>query len=131
MRIFKTKSFERFAGREDIEDDALRDAVDRAARGLIDADLGGFVIKQRVARPGQGKSGGYRTIILFRHGDKAIFAHGFAKSDADNINKKELAAFRALAGEMLGYDDAKMAQALKAGALVEVEDENEENDSEG
>lgn len=129
MRIFKTKSFARFAGKEDIDDDVLRDAVDRAERNLIDADLGGFVIKQRVARPGKGKSGGYRTIILFRHGDKAFFVHGFAKSDADNIDSKELAAFKVLAHEMLGYDESMLAQALKTGALVEVEEDGEEEDS--
>jgi len=55
LRIFKTKHFSRFARRERISDAALREAVDRAERGPTDADLGGGVIKQRVARPGQGR----------------------------------------------------------------------------
>ncbi len=63
MRVFKTRWFARFAKREDISNDCLADAIARAERGLIDADLGGGLIKQRVARPGKGKSGGYRTLI--------------------------------------------------------------------
>src|SRR3546814_2072097 len=79
-----------FSRKERIDDSALRDAVQRAECGLVDADLGGGVIKQRVARPGKGKSGGYRTLILFRHGDRAIFAFGFAKSAQANISKADL-----------------------------------------
>ena len=63
-RIFKTRWFERFARKEKIRNAVLLDAVARAEKGQLDADLGGGVIKQRVARPGQGKSGGYRTIIF-------------------------------------------------------------------
>ena len=85
-RIFKNGWFERFARKERIADASLREAVQRAESGLVDADLGGGVIKQRVARTGQGKSGGYRTLILFRQGDKAIFAFGFAKSAQANIS---------------------------------------------
>jgi hypothetical protein len=66
MRVFKTRWFARFAKREDISDDRLADAIARTERGLIDADLGGGLIKQRVARPGKGKSGGYRTLIAYR-----------------------------------------------------------------
>lgn len=89
MRIFKSRWFQRFAREEGIEDAVLRDAVARAERGQIDADLGGGVIKQRIARPGQGKSKGYRTIIFFRRGDKAFFEYGFAKSRRANIDDDE------------------------------------------
>jgi hypothetical protein len=68
MRIFKTKPFARFAEHEGIDDAALCDAIQRAERGLVDADPGGCVIKQRIARKGQGKSGGFRSIVLFRNG---------------------------------------------------------------
>ena len=78
----------RFARRERIADAASRDAIKRAGRGLIDADLGG-VIKQRIARSGQGRSGGYRTIIFYRRGERAVFAYGFAKSDRENIDANE------------------------------------------
>ena len=89
MRNFKNAWFHRFARKERIEDSALQEAIERAEKGLIDADLGGSVIKQRVARPGQGKSGGFRTVILYRYGERAFFVYGFAKSDLDNITADE------------------------------------------
>ena len=76
MRTFKTKVFARFADREGMDDAALRDAVRRAGQGLIDADLGGGVIKQRIARKSQGRSGGFRSIVLFRKGQLAFFVKG-------------------------------------------------------
>lgn len=121
-RIFKTKWFDRFARKERIEADAIRDAITRAERGQVDADLGGGVIKQRVARSGQGRSGGYRTLVLLKTGERAVFAYGFAKSDRGNIRDDELAALRELATELLGYDDEDLARALEASALIEVED---------
>lgn len=75
----------RFARRERIRDSSLCEAIRRAERGLIDADLGGGIIKQRVARPGQGRSGGYRTVLAYRSGDRAVFLYGFAKSERENI----------------------------------------------
>jgi hypothetical protein len=120
MRIFKTKPFVRFADHEGIADAELCDAIQRAEEGLIDADLGGGVIKQRLARKGQGKSGGFRSIVLFRHGEKAFFVYGFAKSDRDNIRRDELKAFRKLADEMLGYDDKALAAAMKNGTITEI-----------
>ena len=93
MRAFKTKPFARFAAKEGIADVVLRDAIGRAEAGLVDADLGGGVIKQRLARPGQGKSGGFRNIVLFRRQAMAFFVYGFAKNDRDNIDRQELKAF--------------------------------------
>jgi len=87
---------------------------------LIDADLGGGVIKQRVARSGGGKSGGARALILYKKGERAYFVHGFAKNDRDNIDSSELAALKKLASEMLAYDDKAIAQAVEFGTLTEV-----------
>ena len=101
-------------------DDALCRAVGDAMRGLIDADLGGGVLKQRVARPGGGKSGGFRTIILFRVGVRAFFVHGFAKNQQDNIDDDELMAFRLLAAEMMAYDDETLAKVVANGTLIKV-----------
>ena len=95
-------------------------AIGNAERGLIDADLGGGVIKQRIARPGGGKSGGFRTIILFQAGTRAFFVHGFAKSEQDNVRDDEVAAFKMLAAQLLAYDDAALARAIAAGVLMEV-----------
>lgn len=120
VRVFQTRWFHRFTRRERIAESLLLDAVARAERGLVDADLGGGVVKQRVARPGQGRSGGYRTIILLRAGTRAVFAYGFAKSDRGNIRPDELEGLRALAVELLGYDEEALERALEAEALVEV-----------
>ena len=120
MRIFKTKPFARFADHEGIPDAELCDAIRLAEKGLIDADLGGGVIKLRLARKGQGKSGGFRSIVLFRHGDRAFFVYGFAKSDRDDIHRDELKAFRKLASEMLAYDDRAFGSAIRNGTIMEI-----------
>lgn len=120
MRIFKTRWFVRFARQYGIEDAALCQAIENAEKGMSDADLGGGVIKQRIARPHAGKSGGFRTIILFRSGDKAFFVYGFLKSKLDNIRNNELKGFKELSTEMLNYDKTAIAKALNIGAITEV-----------
>ncbi len=120
MRIFKTKSFVRFADGEGIDDESLCEAVERAERGLIDADLGGDVIKQRIARPGQGKSRGFRTIILFRNSYRAVFAYGFAKKDRSNLDSRQRENFQDLASKMLGYDEGAVSAALRDGTITEI-----------
>jgi len=81
VRIFKNKAFMRFARKAGVDDSALCDGIWDAERGLIAADLGGGVIKQRIARLGEGKSGGFRALIVFRSGTRAVFVHGFAKNE--------------------------------------------------
>ena len=120
MRIFKNKAFARFAKKAALDDKSLCLAVREAEQGLVSADLGGGVIKQHVARRGGGKSGGFRTLILFRAGSRAFFVHGFAKNEKDNISNGELTALRALAAIMLEYDNAAIDQALANKALIEV-----------
>ena len=80
MRIFKNKVFNKWAEKEGLSDDTLRVAVDEMERGLIDADLGGHVVKKRVAVGGRGKSSGVRTLLAYKSGDKAFFVYGFAKN---------------------------------------------------
>ena len=120
MRVFKNAWFKRFARRERISDATLTRAITRAAKGAVDADLGGNVIKQRIARPGQGKSGGYRTIIVFRRGDKAFFVYGFAKKKLDNISKDELKVFKQAAKELLALSDEQIEKLIEIGGLTEV-----------
>ena len=120
MRIFKNKAFTRFARKSGIDDASLCKAVRNAEQGLLDADLGGGVIKQRVARSGEGKSGGFRTLILFRIGTLAFFIHGFAKNERDNIDADELVALRKMAADMLNYDDATLCSAQENKTLIEV-----------
>jgi hypothetical protein len=125
MRVFKNKPFERFARKAGLPDSALWKAVEEAERGLIQADLGGGVIKQRIARPGGGKSGGFRTIILFRRVGKAFFVHGFAKNEQDTIRDDELAMFKLLAAELLGYNEVTLARVIASGFLTEVTHDDE------
>lgn len=126
MRIFKSRWFQRFARKERIADAALREAADRADKGQIDADLGGEVIKQRIARRGQGRSGGYRTIILFRRGTKAFFVYGFPKSQRANIDADELKQFREAGKHVLALTERQLAELLKRGDFIEVKEDGQE-----
>ncbi|HEY5177679.1 MAG TPA: type II toxin-antitoxin system RelE/ParE family toxin [Terriglobales bacterium] len=120
MRIFKTKAFARFGNKAGIGDAELCQSIRDAGQGLIAANLGGGVIKQRIARPGQGKSGGFRALIVFRAGARAFFVHGFAKKEMDNITEDELVAVKRLASELLSYDDKTIARVVASGTLIEV-----------
>jgi hypothetical protein len=84
VRIFKTKWLVRYARHERIADASLAEAIERADRGLIDADFGGGLIKQRVARRGRGRSGGYRMLVAYRAASRAVFLYAFAKNERDN-----------------------------------------------
>lgn len=129
MKVFKTKSFSRFAQKERLDDATLLQAATDAAAGRIDADLGGGVIKQRVARKGGGKSGGFRTIVLFRRGSHVFFVFGFAKSERANISKDELTAFRKLADSLLIQGPGQLQSAVEAGELIEVTNNDQRNDN--
>ena len=120
MRIFRNKAFARFANKAGIPDTALCQAIREAERGLISADLGSGVIKQRIARPGQGKSGGFRVLIVFKARTIAVFVHGFAKNERDNIRHDELSALRKLASELLAYNDKTLTRLVASGTLTEV-----------
>ena len=122
VKIYMNAWFAKFARKERINDAALCDAVDRAMRGLIDADLGSGLIKQRVAREGAGKSGGYRTLIFFRAGERSIFAFGFAKSDQANLDDGQLAMMRKAAKELLAFSQHQVDALVKIGRLTEVSD---------
>ena len=127
MRVFATKVFARFARSERLDDRRLCEAVLRAERGSIDAELGGHLIKQRVARTGGGRSGGYRTVIAYRAARRSVFLYGFAKSERDNIGDRELDDLKKLARHYMGYSDAQIAKALECKELAEVMcDEQEE-----
>ena len=120
MRAFKTRTFQRWAGKAGVTDAALLDAVAQMERGLIDADLGGNLYKQRVALPGRGKSGSTRTIIATRFAGVLFFLYGFEKNDRDNITAKELALYQRLARELLEMNDTRISAALSAQVLMEV-----------
>ncbi len=101
-------------------DQNLHDAIERAERGLVDADLGGGIIKQRVARPGRGRSGGYRMLVAYRSGDRAVFLYGFAKNERDNIEDDELETLREIGAAWLDAETAGLEHAIEKGILQEV-----------
>ena len=121
LRVFKTKAFARFARRERISDAGLCEAIRRADRGLIDADLGGGILKQRVARPGQGRSGGFWVLIAYRPGTRSVFLFGFAKSERENIDDDELATLRDVAKAWFAADAKVLERAIAEGVLQEVD----------
>jgi hypothetical protein len=118
LSVYKTKPFDRFARKARITDLDLWNAAELANQGLIDADLGGGVIKQRIARAGEGKSGGSRTIIAFRKDDLAIYMFGFEKKDQANIDRSDLEVLRKLAQIYLGYTAIDLAREIRAGELL-------------
>lgn len=120
MRIFKNAWFGRFARKEKISPDVLLEAVDRAEKGLVDADLGGGVIKQRIPRPGEGKSKGCRSIVLYRRGDKSFFVYGFPKSDLGNIRDDEAEQFKRAAKLVLALSDEQIRLLIENGQFEEV-----------
>lgn len=120
MRLFLNAWFVRFANKQGIGERSLWEAVDRAERGVIDADLGAGLLKQRVARPGAGKSKGFRTLLFYRNGDKAFFVFGFAKSEADNVRPDEEERFKRAAKITLAFSDEQIALLVNHGQLVEI-----------
>jgi hypothetical protein len=121
MRVFKTRWFARFARRESISDRTLVNAVAGAECGLIDAVLGGDLIKLRIARPRAGKRGGYRAIIAYGRARRAVFLIGFAKSARDNINPDQLADLKEAASELLALSDDEIDQRLRTRTLEEID----------
>jgi hypothetical protein len=127
MSVYKTKEFSKFARKADLASAELLDAARSVASGQWDADLGGGVFKQRIAREGAGKSGGFRTIILFKVGGHSFFVHGFAKNEKANITPKELKALKGLAAAFLGLDAEALEKACDAGEIAEVRNDGEDS----
>lgn len=125
VRVFKTKWLARFARRERIADKSLSEAIERAERGLIDADLGGGLIKQRVAREGKGRSGGYRMMVAYRAQGRAVFLYAFAKNERDNIEPDQLVTLKQVAAVWLDANAAEIARGLAEDEIQEISDDNE------
>lgn len=119
-RILKRKDFAKWQTGEKLPDACLCKAVRQMESGLIDADLGGLLYKQRIARPGEGKSGGYRTLLSARLGDRYVFLLGFAKNDRANITADEKAALQFAGSVFLDLTGVALEKALQTGILMEV-----------
>ena len=122
LRILKTKSFQRrLARKHKISDDSLVDVVEKAEKGLIDADLGRHLIKQRVARPGRGAREGYRVFIAWKKGERAVFMYGFPKSERENLDDDQLTDWQDAAEIFLKLTDVQIDHAIAEGEALEVE----------
>ena len=119
-RIYKTRFFARWMRKTRLTDLSLCRAVDEMAQGLIDADLGGDVLKKRVAVPGRGKSGGVRTLVATRRGTKWFFVFGFEKNDRANVSDVELEGLKVLASDLLERTEHQLNEAIAEGALLEI-----------
>ncbi len=120
MHAYKTRTFARWMKREGLADRDLRDALTEMQNGLVDARLGGGLVKKRIARAGQGKSGGYRVLVASNFGERWVFMFGFAKNERDNIDDDELKLIKRLAATLLSLSDNDMRKALEAGELLEI-----------
>jgi len=122
MRVLKTKTFARWARKEGVADAALRAAVEEMRAGLVEANLGAGLVKKRIARPGRGKSGGWRTVLATNMRDRWVFLYGFAKNERDNVDDDELRSLKLLAQTYLGFDEDTIDRLVDAGELKEVRD---------
>jgi len=119
-RVFKTRYFSRWMRKTELTDNVLCAAVAEMECGLIDADLGGGVVKKRVPMPGRGKSGSARTLVATNKGDRWFFLFGFEKSDRANVNARELEALRALADDLLQLSSEELSTQVEQEALQEI-----------
>jgi hypothetical protein len=131
MTIFMTRPFARFARKAGLTDRALLQAASAVIRGECDADLGGSLFKQRVARSGEGKSGGFRTILVFRDGSHVFFVHGFAKSKKANVDDATLRALKRFADVLLGYSGKELSEIVADGRLIEIGSHDGEGEKAG
>lgn len=131
MAIYKTRWFDRWARKQGLTTPQLRAAVREMTAGLYEADLGGGLLKKRIARAGQGKSGGFRTLVATNKGNRWIFVFGFPKSERSNIDKDEAEALKKLAEHLLSLTPQALDKAQRAGELMEVncDAENEISDT--
>jgi len=121
MAVYKTRWFDRWARKEGLTTSSLCAAVREMAAGLYDADLGSGLLKKRIARPGQGKRGGFRTLVATNKGTRWVFVYGFPKNERSNIDKDEEDALKKLAAHLLALTVSALGQAQDAGELMEVD----------
>jgi len=119
-RVFKTRHFSRWMRKTELTDSALLNAVEEMAQGLIDADLGGGVVKKRIGLAGRGKRGGARTLVATNKGSRWFFVFGFEKNERANIADDELEALRDIAEQLLDRTGQQLDEAVEEGALQEI-----------
>lgn len=120
MRVFKNKMFFKWAKSEGLTNLILLKAVKEINQGLIDANLGGNLIKKRIARKGEGKRSGFRTMVVFQKDHRTVFVYGFAKNQRNNITEQEEIALKKLAQSLLDAEDSELKDMITSGDLYEV-----------
>ena len=120
MRVFKNTWFSKFARKEKISNEELKGIVEQLEAGQAEADLGGGVYKVRHARPGKGKSGSHRVIVLFKSKFRTFFVYGFSKSDRSNIDEGELRMFKDRARDVFSSTEEQINARVKKGSFIEV-----------
>lgn len=118
--VFKTRHFNRWMRKTELTDTALCHAVEEMSQGLIDADLGGGVVKKRVGLAGRGKRGGARTLVVTNKGNRWFFVFGFEKNERANIADDELEALQDIAADLLARTDFQLDKAVGDGSLQEI-----------
>ena len=119
-RVFKTRHFSRWMRKTDLTDRTLCQAVEEMARGLIDADLGGGIVKKRVGLAGRGKRGGARTLVATNKGTRWFFVFGFEKNERANISDEELEALQDIAADLLARTARQLNEAIGDNSLQEI-----------
>jgi len=120
MRVYETKRFKKWAAKNKIADEKLLNAISEIDKGMGIVELGGDLYKVRIAK-NKGKSGGYRTIIIYKKGFRSLFIHGFEKSRVDNISSDELSIFKRNAKDFLGYSETEIKKMLELGEILKLE----------
>lgn len=119
-RVFKTRHFSRWMRKTELTDKILCDAVSEMDAGLIDADLGGGVVKKRVPLPGRGKSGSVRTLVATNKGSRWFFVFGFEKNERATISAPELEALQKIATDLLRLKADDIEAHIEGNALQEI-----------
>ena len=118
MRKLKTKWFNKWAKKNDLTDKSLTKAIENISVNLGTIDLGGGLFKVRTPKVGQGKSGVFRTLVVYKEKDIAVFVYGFAKTDKDNLDKEELKYFKVLAKNLLKIKNNEYIKLEKQGSFI-------------
>jgi hypothetical protein len=119
-RVFMTRRFSRWMRKTELTESALCLAVTEMSNGLIDADMGGRVLKKRVAMPGRGKSGSARTLLATNRASRWFFVFGFEKNERANVTGKEVEALQQLATDLLRLSPSQLDEHVGSDALKEI-----------
>jgi hypothetical protein len=131
MEIYKTKVFDRWAKKQDLNDKSFCDAIKEMENGLYEADLGGGLFKKRVARQGQGKRSGFRTLVATNKGDRWIFVYGFSKNERSNIDNDEEVALKKIANQLLSLTQIELEKLQSSKELLRINYNEKEKDEIG